>query len=108
MHNFFVQKNQINMQTMNIEIVGKDVNHIKNVLRYKIGDKIELNENDMKTKIKYLCEITQMTNEKIICNILEEKVIDKESNLHINIVQALPKSDKMELIIQKCTELRSK
>ena len=41
----------------------------------------------------------------VTCEI--EKVInpDAESNVHINILQGLPKADKMELIIQKGTEL---
>ena len=41
MQRFFVEENQINMQDNTIEILGEDVNHIKNVLRCKIGEKIE-------------------------------------------------------------------
>ena len=41
----------------------------------------------------------------ITCNILEKIEKSTESNLHIHIIQGLPKADKMELIIQKCTEL---
>ena len=105
MHNFFVEKEQIDKAKKQITVIGKDVNHIKNVLRSKIGNKIEINENNEQSKVKYICEISEITNESIICNILDEKLLNKESNIYINIVQALPKSDKMELIIQKCTEL---
>lgn len=105
MHNFFVEKEQIDKAKKQITVIGKDVNHIKNVLRSKIGNKIEINENNEQSKVKYICEISEITNEIIICNILDEKLLNKESNIYINIVQALPKSDKMELIIQKCTEL---
>ena len=45
-----------------------------------------------------------ISNEKIKCKILD-KIQSKESNLIIDIYQGLPKADKMELIIQKCSEL---
>ncbi len=35
MQRFFVQENQIDLQKKIIEIIGEDVNHIKNVLRCK-------------------------------------------------------------------------
>ena len=41
----------------------------------------------------------------MICSIINEIKSKSESNIHINIFQALPKSDKMELIIEKCVEL---
>lgn len=102
MQRFFVEENQINMQEKNIQIIGEDVNHIKNVLRCKIGEHIEICSKQ--SNKAYLCEISNM-EENIEAIILEELENNKESNLHINIVQGLPKSDKMELIIQKGTEL---
>lgn len=102
MQRFFVQENQINMQDKTIEIIGEDVNHIKNVLRCKIGEQIEVCSKD--TNKAYLCEISNI-KESIEAIIIEELENNKESTLHINIVQGLPKSDKMDLIIQKGTEL---
>ena len=58
MHNFFVEKNQIHQD--NIEIIGDDIKHIKNVLRFQIGDKIQVNEINSQAKTKYLCEISKM------------------------------------------------
>ena len=103
MQNFFVNENQINNNT--VEIVGKDVNHIKNVLRCKVGEKLEIGVNLPDTDSKYVAEITKIEDEKIICEIVEVLQINKKANVHINIIQGLPKADKMELIIQKCTEL---
>lgn len=102
MQRFFVEENQINIQNKTIQIIGEDVNHIKNVLRCKIGEQIEICSKQ--TNKAYLCEFASV-KEYIETTILEELANNKESTLHINILQGLPKSDKMELIIQKGTEL---
>lgn len=103
MQRFFVEENQIDSETKSIQIIGEDVNHIKNVLRCKIEEKIEVcNKQNAKA---YLCEISDMSDTEIVVIILEELSSNKESDLYINIIQGLPKADKMELIIQKCTEL---
>ncbi len=102
MQRFFVEENQINMQDNTIEILGEDVNHIKNVLRCKIGEKIEACNKNNNTA--YLCEISNM-DKYVKAKIIQKININKESSLHINIIQGIPKSDKMELIIQKGTEL---
>ena len=47
----------------------------------------------------------QIDIEELECIIFNEKASNCESNVHINIFQGLPKSDKMELIIQKSVEL---
>lgn len=102
MQRFFVEENQINIQEKAIQIIGEDVNHIKNVLRCKIGEQIEICSKE--TNKAYLCEISNI-KDIVEVVILKELENNKESTLHINIVQGLPKSDKMELIIQKGTEL---
>ena len=101
MPKFFVTSNEI--KNDKIQIKGEDVNHIKNVLRAKIEDKIDIcNTDEMKD---YKCEIEEITNEYINCKIISEKQNDSESNIEITIFQGLPKADKMELIIQKSVEL---
>jgi len=101
MPRFFVSDNQINEDVIVIE--GSDVNHIKNVLRYKVGNEIEVASKQKEES--YLCKIEQILEDEICCNIIEKIEQSKESKLHLHILQGLPKSDKMELIIQKCTEL---
>lgn len=103
MQRFFVGEKQIDLQMNSIFIIGEDVNHIKNVLRCKINEQIEVcNKDNCKA---YLCEIKDISEAEIKCFIKHEIEVEKESNIHINIIQGLPKSEKMELIIQKCTEL---
>ena len=91
MPKFFVRQEQINKEQ--IEIIGQDVKHIKNVLRKTIEDTLEI--CNMESQENYLCKIEKIENEKIICNVVET----------INKNAGLPKSDKMELIIQKGVEL---
>ena len=101
MPKFFVKNEQI--IDNKITIIGEDVNHIKNVLRLKIDDNIHICNVD--TSINYNCGIFKINNDNIECIIFNEKASNCESNVHINIFQGLPKSDKMELIIQKSVEL---
>lgn len=101
MPKFFVKEEQI--ANNRITINGQDVNHIRNVLRLKPGDNIEIcNLNEQET---YICEITKIGDKEITSKILEKQEIKKESNLSITLFQGLPKAEKMELIIQKTTEL---
>lgn len=101
MRKFFVNSNQINNNQ--IEIINEDVNHIKNVLRLDVGEQIKICNSE---KVEnYICEITDISNKKISCNILENVPGEAEGNVELHIYQGLPKSDKMEFIIQKGTEL---
>ena len=101
MPKFFVKQEQI--QENQIIIKGQDVNHIKKVLRAKIGDELQICNSN--TKENFLCDIKNIDNEEIICNI-KQKIEEKtESNIEITIFQGLPKADKMEYIIQKSVEL---
>ena len=99
MHRFFVEANQIHENI--IEILGTDVKHIRDVLRVKLKEKIEIASNGM----TYICEVEEMEKNKIIANILESKKGENESEIHITLYQGLAKGSKMEVIIQKCTEI---
>ena len=100
MSKFFVRDEQIKNNKIKIE--GTDVNHIKNVLRYKVGDELIIcNSQEQKN---YLCDIIKMEREIIECEIVRE-LEDFKSNIKITIMQGLPKKDKMDLVIQKSVEL---
>ena len=101
MPKFFVAENQINNNK--ITIIGNDVNHIKNVLRQKSGDKITI--CDISKEQDYLCEIDKIEEKSIDCNIIEKLENNTESNVKVTIFQGLSKADKLELGIQKSVEL---
>ncbi len=101
MPKFFVRDDQINDNK--VDIVGEDVNHISNVLRMKVGDEFQVCNSD--TTENYNVEIKSFEKEKIICSIINKMKSEAESDINLKIFQGIPKSDKMELIIQKSTEL---
>lgn len=101
MHQFFVEPNQI--QGKRIVITGKDVSHIKNVLRMKPGEEISVsNGQDGK---EYRCGIEEIGERSVVCGLrfIKEEGLELPSKIYL--FQGLPKADKMELIIQKAVEL---
>jgi len=101
MYKFFVKEEQIEDDKINI--IGEDVNHIKNVLRLEVEEKICIcNKN---TSQSYMCKIIEFYNNSVICEILEEVLDTTEANTYIHVFQGLPKADKFEYIIEKCTEI---
>ncbi len=100
MHRFFAELE--NITDSEISIYGEDVRHIKNVLRLEIGEKIEVSD---KNGTDYICEISEVSKENVDCVILESFKSKGEAPIEIVLFQGLPKSTKMELIIQKSTEL---
>lgn len=104
MPKFFVNKKQVENETINI--IGGDVNHIKNVLRKKEKEKIEICIIGNEEKgIDTISQIEKIEENCIKCRILEYKVSETEGKIQVTIFQGLPKSDKMELVIQKSVEL---
>ncbi len=100
MHRFYVQKEQI--KDNEVQIVGSDVNHIKNVLRLKAGDKIEIFDGSQNN---YFCEIKELNREFIRGTIITKKKAASEPNLNLTLAQCLAKGKKMDLIVKMATEL---
>lgn len=101
MYQFFVEPSQI--QGNRICITGKDVNHIKNVLRMRPGEEIAVsNGTDGK---EYRCGIEEIFEDEVVCSLrfVKEDALELPSKVYL--FQGLPKADKMELIIQKAVEL---
>lgn len=90
------------MTDREIFIDGPDVNHIKNVLRMKAGEKILVSDGRGKNNC---CKITEITGKEVWAAVLPDPVEDTELPVRVSLFQGLPKSDKMELIIQKAVEL---
>ncbi|MBD5514757.1 MAG: 16S rRNA (uracil(1498)-N(3))-methyltransferase [Lachnospiraceae bacterium] len=101
MYRFFVEPAQI--EDKRIVITGRDVNHIKNVLRMKIGEEIAVS-NGIDSR-EYRCGIEEYTEDEVICTLrfIKEDGVELPSKIYL--FQGLPKADKMELVIQKAVEL---
>ena len=100
MQHFFVIPEQVG--ETEIYVTGQDVNHMKNVLRMKIGEQVEISDGNNK---KYLCEVSAYEEEQAVLRILEIREADTELKSRLYLFQGLPKNDKMELIVQKAVEL---
>lgn len=101
MYQFFVEPHQICDKT--VTILGGDVNHIKNVLRMKIGEELSVS-NGVDGK-EYRCGIVSFEEDSVICELRFVKEDGVELSSQVYLFQGLPKADKMELIIQKAVEL---
>lgn len=101
MHKFFVENE--NIKNDQVIINGNNKNHITNVLRMKIGEKVLISNKDKYNTFE--CEIIEINKDKVICNINKEIENKTETRVKIDIFQGIPKSDKMEYIIQKSVEL---
>ncbi len=99
MRRFFTEPENINDDTIEI---FEDSRHIEKVLRMNCGDKLLVFDG---SGTEYTAEITEI--EKNVCRakILNRAISLSEPKTKITLFQGLPKSGKMELIVQKAVEL---
>ena len=100
MQHFFVTPSQVEGERIYIE--GSDVNHMKNVLRMRQGEEVEISDGD---NLKYRCLVEGYEEGRAVLAIQQRMPVDTELPCRIILFQGLPKQDKMELIVQKAVEL---
>lgn len=100
MQRYFVTPEQFG--TDNVRIDGEDARHIAKVMRGKAGDKLIVSDGVSR---EALVEIAQIEIGEVTVNILETLEMTHEPRIKITVAQSLPKADKMETVIQKCTEI---
>lgn len=100
MYKFFIEPQ--NITETEGKIIGDDVKHIYKVLRLSEGEEVVLNNCE---GIEYLGQIKSITKSEVIVNIIEKLDINNESKVKVHLFQGLPKGQKMDLIVQKGTEL---
>ena len=99
MFNFFAKEDS--RQGDVYYITGADCNHIKNVLRMKIGDTFLVSEGG----VSHLCAVKSIDADCVTAQITEQNYQSTGLPVKLYLFQGLPKSDKLELIIQKAVEL---
>ncbi len=102
MYRFFVEPGRLACDQVYID--GDDYNHIRNVLRMKIGEEILLCDEGDK---EYLCQIMEYDtdNARVIVSIVDIFANARELPVQITLFQGYPKGDKLESIVQKSVEL---
>ena len=97
---FYVKNEQINGDKA--VILGGDVKHIRDVLRYNVSDALDICDDD---GIRYTTKIASFDKETVFLDVLEKSDFTTEPSINVTLFQGMPKADKLELIIQKTTEL---
>lgn len=91
----FVPENRI--------ILGEEQSrHIAKSLRMRLGDELMLSCGD---GFDYSCVIDEITSDTVALNVCSRQPNHSEPTVNVSLYQGVPKGDKMEDIIQKCTEL---
>jgi 16S rRNA (uracil1498-N3)-methyltransferase len=99
LNRFFIKNEQVSKDILYIE--GEDVKHIRDVLRLRTGDKIEA----VCEGFIYIGKILRIEKNLVTVKIAEIFKGNGEPSFNIILYQGIPKGEKMDFIIQKCTEL---
>ena len=105
MPRFYVPPENINQAEDNRHwalIKGQEFNHLSRVLRLQSGEEVTLFDG---MGWEYIGIITALPKDEALISIREAHFLPRESSLEVWLVQGIPKGEKMELIIQKATEL---
>ena len=78
-----------------------DCNHIQNVYRLNVGHELRIIDGEY----EYFTEITQISKKEVSVKILEKKEDSYSLNVNIDVAMGILKNDKMNLAIQKLTEI---
>ncbi len=97
---FFISPSQISGCEAVLE--GPTAKQIAKVLRLRTGDSITLLDGCGNA---YRAEIQEISPDRVVASICTDKLDDNEPRLRLVLASCLPKSDRIEFIIQKCTEL---
>lgn len=105
MHRFFIDEIiDINKDIKKDTVIihkPEDVKHISKVLRVQIGECLEICDGN---SLEYVGEVKEISD-VILCHKIKRQVINRESDLLIDLYQGIAKGSKMETIIQKSVEL---
>ncbi|MBI5681800.1 MAG: 16S rRNA (uracil(1498)-N(3))-methyltransferase [Deltaproteobacteria bacterium] len=97
---FFIE--DINPDKQNIIITGEQFHHLKNVLRLNVGEEISVFDgkgND------FLAELKTIGKREALASIKQRLVPAGEKGFKTVLAQGIAKGEKMDMIIQKATEL---
>ena len=102
MPKFFTSKENIDESTMTAFIEGDGARHIARSLRMAVGDTLTVSDGDGG---EYSAVLTKIRDERCDMDITEKLAVTTEPPVKVTLFMAYPKSDKLETVIQKATEL---
>ena len=101
MNQFFIDPSAV--EGNRITVTGDNVNHIANVLRLRKGESVQLVEQ--LSGLTYYADIVSIEPDSVVCEIQDVQSESRELPVAVTIYQGMPKSDKLEFVIQKAVEL---
>lgn len=101
MNRFFVEPADVGENIIKISNQD-DIHHISNVLRLVEGDEIEVSDSH---QWEYVCKLSFVSNNRVEGKIIDKQKFAKEPRIKITLFQGIPKKGKMDLIVQKATEI---
>lgn len=100
MQRYFIPPEHFKQDT--VQITGEDAHHLIRVMRTEIGDKM-ICSNGMDREA--VVAVTQIGKQYVEASVVDELPMNAEASVEVWIAQSLPKGDKMEVVIQKGTEI---
>lgn len=83
-------------------LTGQDAHHVSRVLRMRVGEELTLCDG---AGTDYVCRITALDHDEVQAQVLYRTPTESEPTTAVTLYQGLPKSEKMDLIVQKCVEI---
>lgn len=98
MKTFYVDNVNSNL----ITLMGDEHNHLKNVMRLQVGDKVKVVCGN---EYNYFCEIAEINKNNSVLKVTEKTLNTANPKVNLTCYMALIKNDNLSLVVQKLTEL---
>jgi len=102
MQRYFINNENINIESNIAYITGSDFHHIKNVMRMHKGDKVYIVDED---KNAFVGEINDFYDSQVSCSLIEKVERKAELDTDVVIAQGLVRREKTEEVLRRITEL---
>jgi 16S rRNA (uracil1498-N3)-methyltransferase len=90
------------LSSQQVIITGDQARYLSSVVRIKPGELLSIFDGQGR---RYICKSLRIHKKEVIAEKVEEEIFSAESPLSLTLAQGIPKGEKMDLIIQKSTEL---
>jgi len=100
MSRFFVPRDSVKGSV--ISVTGEEAHHIADVMRLKVKDKVVTFDGTGK---EYIGVIKEVGKKSIVIDVTDTREAPKTLAPRVTLIQAIPKREKIEYLIEKATEL---
>jgi 16S rRNA (uracil1498-N3)-methyltransferase len=97
---FYVKPSEVSERYLNVS--GEEAKHIASVLRHKRGDRVVFVDG---LGVEYECSLEAVTAQAVSARIINRSRKSREPIRQVTLAQAIPKGTRMDLVIEKGTEI---